>query len=411
MTSPNNPLTTLGFINAGHFFTHLFMLLYATVILSFDGVMALSYGNLLSLALPGFILFGAGALPAGWLGDRWSARGMMAVFFFGAGLSSVATGLARSPGEIAVGLCAIGLFCSIYHPVGTAWLIRVARRRGRALGLNGVFGNMGIAFAATVAGSLATLIHWRAAFIVPGVLSILIGAGFLLMVRSERGASLDPSKKYGHPPVPAGMWRVFAVLAVTALLGGIVFQGTAVALPKLFDDRMGTIAETALGVGGLVTLVYALGSIAQVVVGFMMDRYPLKPMYLLLNVVQVPLLLLAMGYSGLPLLAAIQIMVFFSMGAVPLTDMLVAHYTPESWRGTAYGAKFVLGLGVSAVGVPMVGLMRDHTGGFSALLGTFAVLIAVVTLAALFLPRGGPVSIAETAPTPTPGGREGLAAL
>ena len=243
MTTPNNPLTTLGFINAGHFFTHLFMLLYATVILSFDGVMALSYGNLLSLALPGFILFGAGALPAGWLGDRWSARGMMALFFFGAGLSSVATGLARSPGEIAAGLCAIGLFCSIYHPVGTAWLIRVARRRGRALGSNGVFGNMGIAFAATVAGSLATLIHWRAAFIVPGVLSILIGAGFLLMVRSERGASLGPSKKYGHQPVPAGMWRVFAVLAVTALFGGIVFQCTAVALPKLFDDRLGCSAR------------------------------------------------------------------------------------------------------------------------------------------------------------------------
>ncbi|MCH8884794.1 MAG: MFS transporter, partial [SAR324 cluster bacterium] len=177
--SSHQRLMALGFSNLGHYVTHLLMLLYPMIVLELGDVFGLSYGSLLQLALPGAILFGVGALPAGWLGDRWSTRGMMALFFIGIGLSAIVTGLASSPLEIAVGLGLVGLFASIYHPVGVAWLVGVARRRGRALGINGVFGNLGVASAAMVAGGLSTLVHWRAAFIVPGAFSVVAGLVFL----------------------------------------------------------------------------------------------------------------------------------------------------------------------------------------------------------------------------------------
>src|SRR6266852_2016119 len=116
----------LVFSSVGHFFAHLLMLLWPTVILVLAGQWGMSYGDLLSLSLGGFVLFGLGALPAGWLGDRWSAEWMMVVFFLGTGGAAIATGLGDSPLAVVLGLGAIGLFGSIYHPVGTAWLVRNA---------------------------------------------------------------------------------------------------------------------------------------------------------------------------------------------------------------------------------------------------------------------------------------------
>ena len=68
------------FINIGHTYDHLFMLLYASVVLALEREFEASYGELLALSFGGFIAFAAGTLPAGWLGDRWSRRGMLAVF-------------------------------------------------------------------------------------------------------------------------------------------------------------------------------------------------------------------------------------------------------------------------------------------------------------------------------------------
>src|SRR3546814_9078640 len=79
----------------------------------------------------------------------------------------------------------IGLFASIYHPVGIAMIVQTAgERRGRYLGINGVFGSAGMGIAALVAGALMELIDWRAAFILPGAVSVAIGLWFAAMFRT-----------------------------------------------------------------------------------------------------------------------------------------------------------------------------------------------------------------------------------
>jgi MFS family permease len=384
--STSQRVTSLAFSNAGHFVTHVLMLLYPTVVLSLGTEFGISYGSLLSLSLPGFILFGAGALPAGWLGDRWSTRGMMALFFLGCGASAVLTGLATSVAGLAVGLGLIGLFASIYHPVGVAWLVGIAKSRGRALGINGVFGNLGVASAAGLAAALTTWLGWRAAFIVPGVVAIAVGLLFLLLVRSTAYRKAEKPSAASPKSATPEMWRVFAVLGISTVCSGLVFQATTIALPKLFADRIGDVAGSVLGVGGLVTAVYVFGSLAQVVFGFLMDRVPLKPLFVSLNLLQVPLLALAAIYSGLPLLATIWLAVFFGMGTIPIPDLMLARHTPLRWRGTVYGARFVLALGVSSVAVPLVGLIRDQTGGFTLLLTLLAGLAALGTSAIAWLP-------------------------
>ena len=391
--SPASSRLSLAFSCVGHTYSHLFMLLYPTVVLALGDVFGMPFGELLTLALPGFIAFGACALPAGWLGERWSLVGMMAVFFFGTGTASILTGFARDPFEIAAGLTLIGAFAAIYHPVGIAWVVRIAAKRGKALGINGLFGNWGVAAGAIVAGTLTELISWRAAFIVPGAICVLTGAAFVLFARSGHVASTT-TDRVTNPPVTRGeMRRVLAVVAAAALFGGIVFQSTAVGLPKVFDQRLAGLVSGTLGVGGLVALVYFVAGFSQIAVGHLIDRFPIKPIYIAIYLLQAPLLLAAAMLYGAPLLIVAAGFVFFIVGVLPVGDTLVARYTPLEWRSIVYGAKFVIALGVSALGVPLVALIHDATGGFTWLFVVLSALTVIVVAAGLFLPseRRAPV--------------------
>ena len=100
------------FINLGHLLDHLVMLVFPTVVVALGREWDRPYSELLPLAVGGFIAFGAFAMPAGWLADHWSRYKMMAVFFFGIGLSLFLTGFATADWHIAAGLTLVGMFAA-----------------------------------------------------------------------------------------------------------------------------------------------------------------------------------------------------------------------------------------------------------------------------------------------------------
>lgn len=388
------------FSNVGHSFSHIMMLLYPTVVIALESELGMGYGELLVLMTLGNVLFGVGALPAGWLGDRWSSLGMMVVFFIGIGLSAILTGLMSSPLGLVIGLALIGLFASIYHPVGMAWLVRTASTRGKALGVNGVFGSLGLASAALIAGTLTDAIHWRAAFIVPGAVAILIGIALAVCIRT--GHVTDQAAETVAPtPAPHrhAMMRAFFALSITMMCTGLIYTSMSTALPKIFAERVADLSGgTAAGAGLLASLVYFTAMAAQLLGGHLADRHSLRNVYILVFVVQAPLLLLAAYLSGLPVFAVITATVLLSTMAIPVENSLLSHYAPEKWRGTAFGAKFVLALGVSALGVPLVAVIHGLTGEFYwyfIALAAFSATIAVSSL--LLLPQDKPTRLAEPA--------------
>jgi MFS family permease len=391
-----SPGLAQAYSNVGHSFSHLLTMLFPTVVLALEKQWSMSYGELIALMLAGQILFGAAALPAGWVGDRWSAVGMMAVYFVGTGLAAIATGFATTPLEIASGLAAIGLFASIYHPVGMSWLVRTAVNRGRALGVNGVYGAIGIAAAPVAAGLLTDLISWRAAFVVPGAVSVLIGAALLFHWRQGRVIDTARDVKPVAEPARGDAVRAFVLLSFTMTLVGLIGSTFMVMLPKLFDDRLRDITDGGtLGAGALVTIVYLFAASAQYFGGRLADRYAMKRVYVAAFAIQAPVLLVAAFLDSWPLLAVAVTMVFVNVGALPSENGMLAHFTPGKWRGTAYGAKFVLALGVAAAAVPLVGQIYDRTGGFFWLFVVLSVSAALVFLIALALPNDKPSRAAE----------------
>lgn len=401
MTSADRGLSAryaVRFANAAHFYAHLFMLIYPTAVLVLGVEFGLPYGELLSLSLPGYVLFGIAALPAGWLGDRWSSNGMMALFFIGTGLSAILTGLTNGPWQLLAGLALIGLFASIYHPVGTAIIVANAPNRGRSLGYNGVFGNIGIASAPLITTALISLIDWRAAFILPGAFCIATGVGFLWLCRGRSGRAETVQPAADQPVARADAVRGLLILAVTTLSVGLIAQATMVSLPKLFEVRVTFLAWAGLmGTGGLVTVALVLGGLGQFIGGHLADRIPLKAVYVAMYAAMVPVALLVSSLTEAPLVGAAAATMFLLSMSLPAENSLVARYCPAGWRASVYGAKFVLALGVSSLAVPIAGLIFDATGDFAWVFVTVAGFAGLIAALGLFLPAAGRNVARETA--------------
>src|ERR1019366_9790950 len=139
----------------GNYIDHYAMLVFAAAVIVMGPALGISYGELLPYATPAFVAFGVGSQLTGWLGDRWSRRHMMAIFFLGIGTALLLVGLVQTPLQPGTALLAVGLFASIYHPVGTAMLVAHADKPGRQIGINGVWGNLGVASSAVVTGVIA----------------------------------------------------------------------------------------------------------------------------------------------------------------------------------------------------------------------------------------------------------------
>ena len=390
---------TLGFASLAHAFAHLFILLYATVAVALERDWGISFDSLIALSVPGAVMFGLAALPAGWLGDRWSASGMMAVFFLGIGLAAGATGFATGPVGLLIGLTALGTVAAIYHPVGIPWLVRHAVNRGRALGLNGVFGSLGTASAAIIAGELTDLLGWRFAFWIPAGVALLVGAAFIAAIAS--GLIHEAKEDAAPAPEPErhDIKRAFLVLGVTTLCVGIVFQSLSFALPKIIDEQIGDYFGGGIAqVGRLVTLAYLISALSQIVGGELAHRFPLRRVYFWALAVQAPALILGTLVAGPAFVPVAVLFVSLNVLGQPSENALLARYTPPAWRGRVFGLKFVLTLGAGSAGVALVPVIYHATGSMTALLALLAGIVAIAGIAAWHLPResatSGPAPVA-----------------
>ena len=384
------------FVNLGHLLDHLVMLVFPTVVLALAREWRQPYSELLPLALGGFIAFGAFAIPAGWLADHWSRYKMLGVFFFGIGGALFLTGFATEPWQIAAGLTLTGMFAAIYHPVGIAMLVASPKNLGMALGWNGLWGNLGLAFAAVVSGAVMDVWGWRMAFFIPGLASI--GAGVLyLMLVPDPGPVRKKSKTIGLHLDARTMAQIFAILVIATACGGVIFNSTTVAMPKIFDERLRSLTQTNVGIGALVAVVYSVAAFAQVLMGTLMSRFEMRPLMIGVGLVQIPLLFAAATLDGWPLLIVALLMMMAIFGQIPLNDGIVGKYVADEYRARVLSVRYVVSFGVAATAVPMISLLHRTEGGFRNVFMVLAVLATAIFVAALFFPSRQRMQAAQTA--------------
>jgi len=351
-----HPGSVVLLLNMGHALDHLFLLIFATAV----GAIATDFGyarweDLMPYSVGAFFMFGIGSVPSGRLGDLWGRRPMMLVFFYGLGAAALLTALAQNSWQLAIALTLVGAFASIYHPVGIPMLVQKTRRPGALIGINGLAGNLGVAGAALLTGLLVKWWGWRAAFVVPGLISIGCGVAFNLVAEAQTHA---PGRLRKPPEIVLSrrqLSRVLFIMTAAAITGSLLFNFTTNGNTQFLTERFdGLIHDPAL-IGLLLAAIYTLASLTQVVVGHLIDRVPLKRLYLGMAVVQIPWLVFAALASGWWLFFALLGAMVFIFGAIPFTDAMIVKYVDDSIRSRVAGMRLAVSFGVSSLAVWALG--------------------------------------------------------
>ncbi len=385
----------IGFASLGHFLHHVLTGLFLTLAVILEGIWQRPYAEIIALWSLGAAMIGVGAPLAGWLADRFGHARMMVVFFLGIGSASIIAGLVSDSTEMGWALALLGGFGAIYHPVALAWVSMTAPpdARGRLMGVLGIAGSIGVAFAAVIAGGLAAIAGWRMAMILPGIVTIIAGLALLFCLLTRRVASVNVTAEPGAvreamaetPRIP---WGVLVILAITFMLGSVSYTAYSTALPKWLSDMLALDSAQAARLGLIVGATMLMGSAGQLIGGRLADRVPMKALYVATFMVKLPLMLLAAWFGGVWVLLIAVFIGFMFDFAAPVENLLLARYSSGKRRGLAFGLKFAMGFVAAPLGVNLVAwAYGDAAGGAPALFLTLAVLGLVMLAAAMALPR------------------------
>ena len=393
--------TTQILLNLAHALDHLFLLIFAAAV----GAIATDFGlarweDMMPYTTGAFVLFGLGSVPSGRLGDLWGRRRMMLVFFFGMGLSALAVACTRTPTEMAIALVVMGAFSSIYHPVGIPMLVQSAARPGWTIGVNGLAGNLGIATAALSTGFLVEHFGWRVAFVVPAL--VCMGLGLLFAWQAPAESATPARSRSASVTMPKSLvLRTFLVMVITATTTSLLFNFTTNGNAQLLADRLQGLVSDPSTLGMLLAGVYAIGSLAQLVVGRLLDRVAVKPLFVGILILQCLAFAVASQTSGWQwYLAAIGYMVMV-FAAIPFSDAMVVRYIDDSMRSRVSGTRIAISFGISSMAVYLLGPLVK-AAGFDTLMTLMACIAATGVLAVLWLPGQESIRRAQAlAQTPT----------
>jgi MFS family permease len=383
-------------LNLGHAMDHWVLAIFLYTVSVIAGVWGADWKALTPYAFGASFMFGAGSIVSGKLGDQWGRRAMMVLFFAGMGVSCLVIALCQNKWQIGAALTVMGAFASIYHPVGIPMLVQKAEKPGFVIGVNGLVGNLGIALGSSVSVLLATRYGWQAAYIVPGVICLIAAVLFAVLVPKEDEAPARRRNKVLDLP-PHVMARVFFIMTCAAVSGSIVFNFTTNGNGEMLKARIAELAASPWLLSMALLVIFSVASLMQIVVGALIDRYPLKNIYLPILICQIPLFLLASQVDGWALLVVTTLFMVFVFGAIPFTDAMIVKYIDDRLRSRVTGMRLAIGFGVSSLVTAGIGPSVKEAG-FPVLLMVLAGVACVTTFAISFLPNERQRALAELKP-------------
>ena len=374
------------YINIGHFLDHFMMLIFAKAAFDAGRHFGLSYDEIIIYGTLGLFLFGAAAPLAGWLADKYSRSLIIIIYPFGVSLGAFLCFLSSSPIMLGFSIGVIGFFAAIFHPVGIAMLIRDSNKVGIRLGVNGVWGNMGVAAAPVLTGFIILNSNWQLSFLVPSLTCLILGIAQLRGFK-EIDIKEEKTKQKTSNGLVEGWKIVLLSLTMTTLAGGFIFGSLTFLIPRIFEVNLSGISVDIAITGLLAGIVYAIASLSQVGVGYLIDRYSPKIILGFVGIGQFFLIYLSSLYIDYALFFVMLMAMFFVFGQVPITDAILVRYVDDQWRARILSVKFLINLCAGASVLPLVSLFLGYGYTFSDLLTILSCLAIFVVISAYMLPK------------------------
>ena len=381
------------YLNIGHLLDHFMMLIFAKAAFDAGREFGLSYEEIIVYGTLGVVLFGAAAPLAGWLADKYSRAILITVYPFGLGLGSILAAFSQSTEMLGLSLGILGFFAAIYHPVGIAMIVKRPGKVGLRLGINGVWGNMGVALAPILTGFLIAYADWRLGFFIPSIICLLFGISqlFAFIEQDETEVKVDNTKKSKSSSVLTEGWQtVLFCLSIVTLSGGFIFGSLTFLIPRLFEVNMLQISNDVAITGLLAGLVYAIASFSQIGTGWLVDKIPPKYVLAAMGLGQLIFIYIVSQSSDFGLLFIMLAAMIFVFGQVPITDVILVKYVKDSWRGRVLSIKFMVNLSAGASVLPITSLLLKNGYNFSFVLQCLAFISISVIIAGMLLPNKSP---------------------
>ena len=372
----------------GHLMMHMFAAFYFVIVLAIEDDWNFSYDELINLWLLGSLLVGLGSIPAGWLSDRWSRSGMLAIMFIGLGTSSILCGFSNNKFSLMINLSALGLFCSIYHPAGISWVVNTSKETGRALGFNNIFGGVGIGLGAFSSGLIIDMYNWNYAFIFPGLISIIIGIGlFLHIYQGKISFKNIISDKFNDNPEQNQLLKIAIIMLVSITCMSFVYQILQSSLPKVIDIRLAEKFDFgASQIGLIVSFIYIISGLMNYIGGILADKYPEKNIYLIGILGQGVLLFFIFSLSNYFLIIISLFIVAFNSSILPAENLLLAYFSPQKHQSLVYGIKFIVSFAIAPIALFLISTSYEMTKEFSYLYLFSGVLMLILFFIVFTLP-------------------------
>lgn len=355
-----------------HFLSHFFMLIFPSLVIPLTHYFKMPLSEVLSLGFFMYLFFGLGALPMGMLSDLWGSRKMLLIYLIGIGISSIFAGIAKEPKHLMVELTCAGIFASIYHPAGMGLISKGCRRRGFALGINGVFGNIGLGLAPIVTGILTYRYSWRAIYLSLGIIVLLSSISLFFVDFDETIQNIKKPEATAATSKSKSM-LYFSILCVCMMFAGFCYRGTSVVIPTYFEQVVPFLdniinsfsfikltGTKTLSATILTSIVYFIGIFGMMAGGRVADKLDLRLGYFLFHFLSLPFLILMTKFTNIPLFIFTIGYLFFALGMQPIENSLVAHLTPEKLRSTSYGVKFIFTFGIGSLSVFTAKSIIEH---------------------------------------------------
>ncbi len=387
-------------VSFSHFITHGYMTLLPALLVVITAEHSMSFLDIGLIANVGYFLYGLGAFPAGWLADRFGSKRVLTAGVLGMAASSLLVGL--SPGAVgfAVTYALLGTFASIHHPAGLSLIARrVREKKGQALGVHGVLGNVGLFLSPLTAAACVWFTGtWRSAYIIYGVVGLIF---FVVLARARIADEAD--LRFGdlvrgrRRPVPAAAGEknepaevlipvALLLLYVGSILSGFIFRGSLTFFPALLQRNVLAIAshdEPVVVAGFVTTAILSLGLVGAWFGGWINDRLR-RPEFL-------PAVVFALAAPALYGLYRLEDTRLLAVGAFyslvyyawqPAQNFLIAKYTRDASHGKGFGVNFFLIFGIGSVATATGGYFVDTWGvdyfyGFMAIIALAALVAAV----------------------------------
>jgi len=346
----------IGITGSSHSIVHALMLTFPSLIPIIQKEYNVGLDTLGFVVSISALLFGLGAIPAGWLDRYLGGKKLMIIYQLGSSISALIVALSPNFVTMVIGLSFIGLFCSIYHPTGLTLISQSINKVSKGMAVHGMFGSLGSAFGPLLAVSLAGLISWRASYFTLGIINAILALITFISIPNKsqiiNRLPKSPNRKTNK--------KALIYYFITNSFLGMAYYGFTTFMPiHLSENTYEFVPEISqnMKAGLFPTIVFLAGMIGALLGGKIGDKFDKRISFMIIILLNIPVFFLVGMTSNITLIICSIMLGIIYFSNQPIGNTLVSEFSDNQNRGFIYGLGFFISFGIGSFAAGLSGVI------------------------------------------------------